>query len=188
MSRIAVFDLEYTAWEGSMQRHWSEPWEEREVVQIGAVKLDEIDGLQEITTLELLVIPRINPELSDYFVDLTGITRERVTAEGTDLTDALSRFATFIGDCRQTCCLGRDENILRHNCELYDVPFPFDDGAFVNVRPAVVDYLDGKGDGVISSTLPDFLGFPRPGDSHDAIADSRCTAEALRILRRAGAF
>ena len=37
---LTVFDLEYTAWECSMARSWLTPGEFREVVQIGAVKLD----------------------------------------------------------------------------------------------------------------------------------------------------
>ena len=36
---VTVFDLEYTAWECSMARHWLAPGEFKEVVQIGAVKV-----------------------------------------------------------------------------------------------------------------------------------------------------
>ena len=37
---LTVFDLEFTAWECSMASHWLRPGEFKEVVQIGAVRLD----------------------------------------------------------------------------------------------------------------------------------------------------
>ena len=72
---ITVFDLEYTAWECSMARHWLEPGQYKEVVQIGAVKLDGRD-LSILGEFDLLVRPRINPMLSPYFEALTGITND----------------------------------------------------------------------------------------------------------------
>jgi DNA polymerase III epsilon subunit-like protein len=63
---ITVFDLEYTAWECSMARHWLTPGEFKEVVQIGAVKLDA-DSFVVQGEFEMLVRPRINSVLSPYF-------------------------------------------------------------------------------------------------------------------------
>ena len=81
---IIVMDLEWTAWEGSWQRHWSGPGEEMEIVQIGAVKLADTSGLEELDAFEILVRPRINPKLDGYFTDLTGITQDRLDREGVD--------------------------------------------------------------------------------------------------------
>ncbi|HJO97979.1 MAG TPA: hypothetical protein QF891_08275, partial [Rhodospirillales bacterium] len=44
---VVVLDMEWTAWEGSRARRWGAPDEYREVVQIGAVKLDGGDALGE---------------------------------------------------------------------------------------------------------------------------------------------
>src|SRR5882762_1688961 len=63
---VVVYDLEYTAWEGSQARGWSGPGEHREVVQIGAVRLDPHRGWAETASLARLVRPRINPRLSAY--------------------------------------------------------------------------------------------------------------------------
>src|SRR5476649_1593114 len=84
---ITIFDLEYTAWECSMARHWLGPGEFKEVVQIGAVKLDA-DTLTILAELEILVRPRINPRLSPYFEALTGITSERLARQGEDFATA----------------------------------------------------------------------------------------------------
>ena len=70
---VAV-DLKYTSWEGSLERGWSRPHEHREVVQIGAVRLDAGNGFAEVDALDVLVRPQRNPVLSEYFVALTGIT------------------------------------------------------------------------------------------------------------------
>ena len=53
---LTIFDLEYTAWECSMARHWLAPGEFKEVVQIGAVKLDA-DSLAVLDEIDLLVRP-----------------------------------------------------------------------------------------------------------------------------------
>ena len=80
---ITIFDLEYTAWECSMARHWLTPGEFKEVVQIGAVKLDA-DSFAILDEFESLVVPRINPVLSPYFEKLTGITSRQVSRNGKD--------------------------------------------------------------------------------------------------------
>ena len=76
-----VFDLEFTAWPGSIQSQWSRPGEFREVVQIGAVRLSP-RTLKPVEEFEMLIIPRLNPVLSDFFVQLTGITNEALTRRG----------------------------------------------------------------------------------------------------------
>jgi len=69
MPSVVVFDLEYTAWECSMARSWLTPGQFREVVQIGAVKLDA-DSFLVQDEFEVLTLPRFNPVLSPYFEKL----------------------------------------------------------------------------------------------------------------------
>src|SRR6478735_10006287 len=84
---ITIFDLEYTAWECSMARHWLTPGEFREVVQIGAVRLDA-DSFAILDTFEALVVPRVNSVLSPYFEKLTGITSRQLIRDGMDFSTA----------------------------------------------------------------------------------------------------
>ena len=72
---FAIMDLEWTSWEGAHQRQWSGPGEEMEIVQIGALKIKDDETLTETDSFDVLVTPRINPGLSDYFIQLTAITR-----------------------------------------------------------------------------------------------------------------
>ena len=73
-----VFDLEFTAWEGSMANHWLRPGEFQEIVQIGAVQVDADFNCGK--TFDTLVRPRINPEISPYLERLPGITNEAMRA------------------------------------------------------------------------------------------------------------
>src|SRR3984885_13643634 len=88
---ITIFDLEFTAWECSMARHWLSPGEFKEVVQIGALKLDA-DSFAPLAEFDCLVRPRVNFPLDPYFEKLTGITSEKVARQGRDFTAALTSF------------------------------------------------------------------------------------------------
>lgn len=185
---IVVFDLEWTTWEGAQARNWSGPGEEREIVEIGAVKLDGRDGLREIGALEVLVRPRLNPALSDYFTGLTGITQAMVDRRGRTFAEGLASFAAFrVSDPPATRMLsfGRDPEVLRHNCALAGLGFPFAGGLFRNLRPALADFA-GVAENVLSACdLPRHLGFPAPAGAHRGLGDARCIAEALRRLKEA---
>ena len=95
--KAVVFDLEFTSWPGSNERNWSLPEEDREVVQIGAVKIDTSKGLREIDSFNILVRPLKNPLLSEYFINLTGITQKQVDNQGNSFPNALLHFMDFIG-------------------------------------------------------------------------------------------
>ena len=88
--RAVVFDLEFTAWEGSVAHRWSRPGEFTELVQIGALLVDARSFAVE-REMDLLVKPRLNPVLSEYLVKLTGITNEELAARGVDFARRLSR-------------------------------------------------------------------------------------------------
>lgn len=87
-----IFDTEYTAWEGAMESNWSEPWQYKEVVQISAIKIKKDKVVEEFN---YLVRPSRNPLLSEYFVNLTGITNDLVQAQGISFGQAYSNFFEF---------------------------------------------------------------------------------------------
>src|SRR3989338_11023344 len=93
---IVVFDTEYTSWEGAQARKWSGPNEYREIVQIGAVRVDaSTPDFKEVDSLLIYVKPVKNPTLSQYFIDLTGITQETVDTRGVTLAEAVQKFYTW---------------------------------------------------------------------------------------------
>ncbi|GAB2687768.1 exonuclease domain-containing protein [Aliiglaciecola aliphaticivorans] len=91
-----LFDKEFTAWHGSKQRNWSENWEHRELIQIAAVKIRMTrDSASILASFNELIRPTINPQLSDYITNLTGIEQAMIDEMGVDFASALKQFHLF---------------------------------------------------------------------------------------------
>ena len=187
--RIAVLDMEWTSWEGAWARGWSGPGEFREVVEIGLVTLSDDGALTEINHFQVYVRPILNPTLSTYFINLTGITQATVDSEGVTLAAAQERMQGYLENASMDIYShGQDGEHLRLNCERIGIPFLFDPERFININIAIGKFIGKPPSAYTSSDLPAELGFDPPGDSHTAVADCRCVAEALRALRQAGKF
>jgi inhibitor of KinA sporulation pathway (predicted exonuclease) len=178
-----IFDLEFTAWEGSMEAHWSRAGEHREVVQIGAVKLDAA-SLKEVDTFEMLIKPRLNPVLSDYLVELTGITNQALNARGVDFITAFRAFRDFVGE-GPAWAHGRDDLIVAANLKLYGwegmAAFPYSN-AIPWFATQGVD-LKGKH----ACDVAEAAGTVFEGRKHDALADARGVAAGFAALIGRGA-
>lgn len=180
---ITVFDLEYTAWECSMARRWLTPGEYREVVQIGAVKLDA-NSFERLEECSLLVRPRINHQLSAYFQKLTGISQDAVLRDGIDFADAYQRFVDFAED-GPIASFGRDDHALMENLRLYGIadaaPLP----VFYDLRGwFAVQGLDPRG--MLSCDIAPALGVPFVGRNHNALDDARSLAAAMAAMAARG--
>ncbi len=183
MRTAIVFDLEFTAWEGSMEHHWLRPGEFKEVVQIGAVKLDA-DSLAEVARFDALVRPRINPLISPYLERLTGIANDDIRREGRDFADVFGDFLAFGGGAIWSA-FGRDDLVLEENCRLYGLtPPPAPD--FRDTRPwFIVNGFDTRG--LHSCDIGPKLGVPFDGHKHNALADARSVAAGMKVLVARGA-
>jgi len=181
---VVVFDTEFTAWRGSVERAWQGPGEFREIVQIGAVRLDATT-LAETTSFSVLIRPKLNPVLSEYFVALTRITNERIAREGVDFAAGASAFAGFVGT-RRMYCYGRDDRIIAANAQRIGKPELWTSTSAVNLRQWLVDVGIAVA-GVSSGTLAKHVGSVSQGMAHDALIDARSLAEAVRYLVKMGA-
>jgi inhibitor of KinA sporulation pathway (predicted exonuclease) len=184
MHPVTVFDLEFTAWEGAMERRWLAPGEFREVVQIGAVKIDA-ETLDPRGELSILVKPRINSVMSDYLTQLTGITNEAVAARGTDLRDAYERFVAF-AEGGAICAFGRDDLVLRDNLALYGIR----NAAVIPAHINIVHWLNENGIGTKGRHACDvasLCGGAFEGRAHDALEDARSVAIGVKALVARGA-
>src|SRR5215831_5989643 len=181
---ITVFDLEYTAWECSMARRWLAPGEFKEVVQIGAVRLDA-DSFETLAEFDVLVRPRINPVLSSYFEQLTGIASAKVTRDGLDFEEAYRRFMDFAG-IGPVAAFGRDDRVLEDNIRLYGLagltPLPL----FYDLRGWFAALgIDPRG--LHSCDLAPALGLIFSGQTHNALDDARSIAKAMALMASRGA-
>lgn len=179
MRNFVVYDLEYTSWEGARARKWSGPGEHREIVQIGAVLLDS--SFNELKSLEILVRPRINPKLSDYFIALTGITQQRVDAQAVDALTAIAMLEGFSHRDLPMLANGGDAGVLAENCVLLGIDNPFRDRA-IDISGELLAAC-----GLVeafSCDLPRIFGLGESaGQAHTALADARNVAAALAFIR-----
>ncbi len=122
---FVIFDTEYTTWEGCLTNGWTGN-HKKEIVQISALKVS--DNLEVLQEFNILCKPKINPVLSDYFIDLTHITNEQIQKDGTSFENAYNTFETFVSD---DICYSHawgadffnksDGDILAENLNLYNL-------------------------------------------------------------------
>ena len=182
--KAVVFDLEFTAWQGSVAHRWSRPGEFTELVQIGALLVDA-QSFEVGRELDVLVKPRLNPVLSEYFVALTGIANEELAARGIDFADAYRSFAAFAGGAR-LFAFGRDDLIFEANLALYGikdaVPLP----AYTNIVPwLVANGIDPKGRNACD--VGPLAGVAFHGQKHNALADAHSVLAGIKALVGRGA-
>ncbi len=179
-----IFDLEFTAWEGSVQQDWRRPGEFREIVQIGAVKLAS-GNLQVTDEFEVLVSPRLNPQLSSFFSELTGITNEALVRRGVDFIIGYRAFLDFAAGA-EIWAHGRDDLVLAKNLRLYGwdgyLPVP-------SYRNAILWFLEQGLDlrGKHACDVAEAAGANFTGRMHNALDDARGVAAGIRALIEKGA-
>jgi inhibitor of KinA sporulation pathway (predicted exonuclease) len=183
---IGILDLEYTAWDGSAGRHWSESWEWREIVQIGLVLVDAGSMFAVRDGFEILAKPQRNPVLSDYFVALTGITQRRLDEEAVAFPEALSALAKFGAAAELFLFNGYDGEILRENCSFHALAAPWPEDRMFDFRPLLSRSLGRPSKELVSSDLPRLAGTSVAGRSHSALHDCRAIAAAFAAWRSAG--
>jgi inhibitor of KinA sporulation pathway (predicted exonuclease) len=179
-----VFDLEFTAWEGSLTSRWLRPGEYTEVVQIGAVKVD-VDSLAIGGTLNLLIRPRVNKEISAYLEKLTGITNGILEDRGTDFAEGYARFLQF-ADGAPILAWGRDDLILQSNLRLYGMHDAPAVPPYTNIIPWLIQQgVDPRG--MHACDVGPRAGVPFEGRKHDALDDARSVASGIIAFIRKGA-
>lgn len=177
---LVIFDSEFTAWDGSAQRGWSEPWEYREMIQMSAVRL-QWDGKRygTLATFDELVTPTINPVLSDYIIQLTGIEQSVLDRYGVPFSQALTQFYQFCNaGADQVFAWGADYAVVVENCDLNKIDMPQFEHKFVNLR-ARINQLDSDCAQLASGQLAQFFGYYVEGHNHNALHDVKSIAFAL---------
>ena len=178
-----VFDLEFTAWEGSMATNWLRPGEFQEIVQIGAVKVDEDFNTGE--TFDMLVRPRVNPVLSPYLEGLTGITNEEMRARGVDFAEAYRAFVAFC-ESLPIIAFGRDDLVFIDNLRLYGMsdapPLP----PYLNAKTWMTEQgLDMRG--LHACDVAPSAGVSFSGHRHNGLDDALSVAAGIAALIARGA-
>ena len=182
---IVLFDTEFTAWEGSMQRHWSAPWEHRELVDIGAVRADAAD-FSIVAEFHRMTVPSVNPNLSEYFTALTGITQGDLAAKAVPLPDLLSDFHAFCAPALAIASNGWDDRVLYETIGLNRLDTEPFIRPFLNLRVPIAQVLSMDKADTTTSKLPALVGLEPQEQTHNGLDDARALARALAKLRSDG--
>ncbi len=167
-----------------MAHRWSRPGEFTELVQIGAVKVDA-RSFVVIDEMDVLVRPRFNPVLSDYFVELTGITNGDLAQGSVDFAEAYGEFVQF-ADEGVIAAFGRDDLVFDANVRLYGLekaPVP---PFYINIVPWLYENgIDPRGKNACD--VAPLAGVAFEGHKHNALADARGVLAGIRTLVERGA-
>lgn len=173
---MVLVDTEYTAFGHSYNTAWWKPWQHKEIIQTGAIKLNE--NKKEVANLNILVKPKINSILSKRFVKLTGISQEKVDKYGISFVEALNKFIEFSKNCN-ICTYDTDYYIFNENCELNKIKFPFKDEPFIRISQYLADWGIER-EKYSSGTLYKAIGEKMDTKVHNALHDVRSMALVVK--------
>jgi inhibitor of KinA sporulation pathway (predicted exonuclease) len=133
----------------------------------------------------MLAKPRLNPVLSPYFEELTGVTNRALAERGVDFEDAYAAFVAFAGGMT-IAAFGRDDLVLIDNLALYGVrgapPLP----PYRNMVPWLIEQgIDPRG--LHACDIAQSAGAAFVGRRHDALDDARSVAAGIVSLIARGA-
>ena len=192
---VIIYDTEFTTWPGAMACGWSqEPYHHRELVQLAAIKLQAGQGYREAAQFSMIAQPLINPKVSEFFSDLTGITQMQIDAEGIPAEQVLENFKTFCGESKtRIVSNGQDINILAETAGLQGWRLPIPNNQFGNIRPAMHQAIETElGHAVIWENYPsgrayELLDLNIQSDAtHNALHDVLSLASTCLELERRG--
>jgi inhibitor of KinA sporulation pathway (predicted exonuclease) len=128
-----ILDTEFTSWKDSQENNWSKKGEFKELVQIAAIK---IINFRIVDQINILVKPILNPKLSKYFTNLTGIQNRTINEFGIQCDEALDLLYTFCNKMK-VYSYGNDYDIIKYNLNLYHIEkkkYYFWENKFYDVR------------------------------------------------------
>ena len=156
-----------------------------EIIQIGAVKLD--DNFNETARFSEYIKPGIYTRLHPYVAKMTGITEEELR-KADDFVSVYKRFREFCGKEHIYCVWGSaDIRVLYRNLGYYDL-IPEDVVAeYIDVQQIMVRYLKyGRGRSIGLKNAVEMLGLETDIPFHNALGDAVYTAEVFKRIHGCG--
>lgn len=178
---IVILDLEWTSWEGSLERWWTGPGEHREVVQIGAVVVETDRDFTELSSFQVLIKPLLNPNLSDHFIHLTRITQDKIEVEGITFPEAFQQFQEWSSGLKLYSWTETDFEVLAENCKIWSTTMTLEHSRFLDIRS--VFWKKGiPAEKFHSGNVIEAFNKKPPRETHDALNDVKNLVDALKEL------
>jgi len=169
--QLIIFDLELTCWE-TREEHLIP-----EIIEIGAVRLD-LKSRQVIDEFSTLVKPKMNPVLSEYCTQLTGIKQSDLKGVG-QFPEAYAHFMNWVGSHHKSvlAAWGNDWSDLTRDCKLHGLEIRHTH-EIINVK-TLFALRHGK---MGLDRAMNLLNQEFTGNRHRGLDDSRATSEVLLTL------
>lgn len=179
--KIIIWDTEFTCWENSDKNGWTAPGQAKELIQIGAIRLRTSD-FSEIDKFDILIKPMASPVLSDYLIELTGITQKKVDKYGLSFKKALPMFLSWVGKSNLYSWGLTDFWALAETCKINGIILPIPKNRFFDAR--MIFWKNGvAAENYQSSTIVRAFGKKPERHAHSSMNDAQTIVDALRALR-----
>ena len=171
-----VFDLEFNMFFKFKEGDSANPEMKNEIIQIGAVKLNE--ALEIIGSFDLIIKPVVYRRMNPYVKRKTNINTSMVV-QGTPFGKAIERFHSWVGEGSVLCSWGHDDILaLRDNCLFFDFnALTFN--KFLNIQQIYMKYGNLPKQPSLESAV-EGLEIEVSTPFHDALSDASYTAKIFR--------
>lgn len=178
---MIIWDTEFTSWKGCHENGWDEEnGQYKELIQIGCCKIEN-NNYSLIDTKDIIVKPRINDNLSDYIIELTGISQSKVDTQGVDFIDAIRKFRKFSeGHIRYSW--ENDLSILRYNKNIYESNIELEENMYRDVRE-IFSKIGVPTENYNSGSIYKYYDIDAKINDHDAVEDSLSMVLSLQKHR-----
>ncbi len=153
-----------------------------EIIQIGAVKLD--DNFNIIDKINLYIRPNLYKEIHPYVKDITGLCEEFLQ-DKPFFKDAYIDFEKFLGTEEHIFCVwgNGDLKALYRNLSYYNMLKSDLILKYIDVQNLATKFLKySKGGCIGLKTAIELLELPIKEDFHDALNDALYTAEIFKKI------
>ena len=177
--KYIIFDLEFNQSGNKEDKIMQLPFE---IIQIGALKLDE--NFKTISTFNELVKPTVYKNVLSYIQELTKITDEMVST-AKNFKDVYYDFMNFIGKDDITFIIWGTVDLkeLYKNIIYYNLPTENIPKLYIDIQDYTSKYFKApKGKRIGLRNALDLLNIYVKGDFHNAFNDAYYTAQVFKKL------
>lgn len=175
-----VLDLEWN--QSFAPRTEKKPALTFEIVEIGAVKLDE--HARELDHFQRFVYPKVYDRMHYMTKEVTGLTIRELKQKGKPFKEVMEAFIRWCGTDYRFCTWGdMDLTELQKNCDYYKMEGLFEKPLYYYDLQKLfsLQYEDGKSRRNLKSAV-EYFNLPERQAFHGAYADACYTAEILKKL------
>tara|TARA_Y200000002_G_scaffold304579_1_gene260214 strand:- start:463 stop:1041 length:579 start_codon:yes stop_codon:yes gene_type:complete len=178
--KLAIIDLEWTAWKGSHERKWSLEFEQKEIVEFGFVSFNNFSST---SIRKKSFYFKTSKEISNYFTKLTNITKRFHEERGKKFEKNFFEISREMSQCKIILCNGKDKDIIVENFKLKKLPLPFFLRKIKDISHVLSNVLNKDGEHQVSSELLDILKIENNVKyKHRASDDAHAIFLALKYL------